>query len=392
MLYIMLICSLIMLWLDFRAIMLTVGDKQAQVRRWIIYVLWFFDAMPFISWALTTKLLWEDNPMWMNDVSLWIDYIYLIAVIARAPLMLSLAYLRRWWWHGLTLLLGVGAIYSFIYGMLTTRTDYEVRHVMLRSERLPRAFDGYRIVQISDLQYGTMIRPEQEMERIVDICNNQRADLVAFTGDLINVRREEITPSIMAQMRRLHARDGVVAVTGNHDRGVYIRDTISITTASTTAAVIDIMRTAGWNVLDDDSAYISRGGDSISVTGISFSPILQEERHSSSLPDIGITKAYNGVDARTFNITLSHMPQLWDNILEESPADLTLAGHVHSMEIKIPIGKRGLSPAQLLYKRWSGLYEKHGRWLYINDGIAAAMFPMRLGARPEITIIELYSE
>lgn len=388
----MLVCSLIMLWLDFRAIMLTVGDKWAQVRRWIIYVLWFFDALPFISWALTTKLLWEDNPMWMSDVGLWVGYIYLLTVIARGPLMLSLAYLRRWWCHALTLLIGVGAIYSFIHGMLTTRTDYEVRHVMLRSERLPRAFDGYRIVQISDLQYGTMIRPEQEMERIVDICNNQRADLVAFTGDLINVRREEITPSIMAQMRRLHARDGVVAVTGNHDRGVYIRDTIAITTASTTSAVIAAMQEAGWRVLDDASMHIHRDKDSISVTGISFSPILQEERHSSSLPDIGITKAYDGVDARTFNLTLSHIPQLWDNILEDSPADLTLAGHVHSMEIKLPIGKRGLSPAQLLYKRWSGLYEKQGRWLYINDGIAAAMFPMRLGARPEITIIELYGE
>ena len=330
--------------------------------------------------------------MWMSDVSLWIGYIYLLTVVARSPLMLSLAYIRRWWSHGITLLLGVGALYLFIHGMLITRTDYDVRHVILRSHRLPHSFNGYRILQLSDLQYGTMIHPEQEMERIVDICNNQRADLVAFTGDLINVRREEITPSIKHQMHRLHARDGVVAVTGNHDRGVYVRDTLTITTASTTTAVIDIMREAGWNVLDDDSAYIRRGVDSISVTGISFSPILQEERHSSSLPDIGISKAYRRVDPSSFNITLSHVPQLWDNILDESTADLTLAGHVHSMEIKLPIGKRGLSPAQLLYKRWSGLYEKQGRWLYINDGIAAAMFPMRLGARPEITIIELYSE
>ena len=306
--------------------------------------------------------------------------------------MLSLAYLRRWWCHLLTALLGVGAIYLFINGMLITRTDYEVRHVILRSERLPKTFDGYRIVQLSDLQFGTMIHPEQEMARIVDICNNQRADLVAFTGDLINVRREELSPSIKAQMRRLHARDGVVAVTGNHDRGVYVRDTISITTASTTSAIISAMREVGWDVLDDASTHIHRAGDSISVTGISFSHILQEERHSSSLPNIGIAKAYDGVDARTFNLTLSHIPQLWDNILEESSADLTLAGHVHAMEIKLPIGRRGLSPAQLLYKRWSGLYEEDNRWLYINDGIAAAMFPMRLGARPEITIIELYSE
>jgi predicted MPP superfamily phosphohydrolase len=80
---------------------------------------------------------------------------------------------------------------------------------------------------------------------------------------------------------------------------------------------------------------------------------------------------------------------MWDKILSESHTDLTLAGHVHAMQIKLPIGKRGISPSALLYKRWSGLYEEQGRWLYVNDGIGCVGFPMRIGARPEITIFEL---
>ncbi len=390
MIYIMLVYSLIMLWLDYRATRVLLSDDRTRQRRRLLFMLWFFDALPFIYWLLTNRFVWRDNPTWMDMGGLWINFIYMLTVVARGPLMLSLVFLRNRWWHILTALLGVGAIYMFMYGIIVTRTDYDVRHVILRSERLPKAFDGYRIVQISDVQFGSLLNPAREMEQIVTICNNQRADLVAFTGDLINVRHNEITPDIEAQMRRLRAKDGVVAITGNHDRGVYIRDTLHITTAWTTAATIASMRQTGWNVLDDSSMHIRRGNDSISVTGISFSHILQKKRHLSSLPDFGFSHVYDGVDRNTFNITLSHIPQLWDSILDEGYADLTLAGHVHAMEMKLPIGRRGISPAQILYKRWSGLYEKGDRWLYINDGIASALFLMRLGARPEITVIELY--
>ena len=126
-----------------------------------------------------------------------------------------------------------------------------------------------------------------------------------------------------------------------------------------------------------------------STMGPGFSEVLQEKRHSSNLPEIGIERAYNGLSSNTFNITISHIPQLWDNITELGMADLTLSGHVHAMQIKLPIGKRGISPSQIMHKRWSGLYEERGRWLYINDGIGCAMWPMRIGVRPEITVIEL---
>ena len=85
------------------------------------------------------------------------------------------------------------------------------------------------------------------------------------------------------------------------------------------------------------------------------------------------------------------MPQLWDNIRELHPADLTLAGHVHAMQIAIQVGQWRISPSMLLYKRWSGLYQEGEQYLYINDGIGYGLYPMRIGARPEITIFELKS-
>ena len=142
-------------------------------------------------------------------------------------------------------------------------------------------------------------------------------------------------------------------------------------------------------MLDDKTAYIRRGGDSIAVTGISFKKELHEERHSAKIPDTDIMKAYKNVPTKLFNITLAHIPQHWNEILDTKKADLTLSGHVHAMQMKFPLGKRGVSPSRILYKRWSGLYEEQGRWLNINDGVGCIMYPMRIGTPPTITQITL---
>ena len=126
----------------------------------------------------------------------------------------------------------------------------------------------------------------------------------------------------------------------------------------------------------DSTEYIHRSNDSIALTGISFTKEQKEQRHSAKAADMEIEHAYDGVPAETFNITLSHIPQHWDDIVAQKRADLTLSGHVHAMQMKLPTKEgRGISPSRILYKRWSGLYEEQGRWLYINDGIGCIMYP-----------------
>ena len=224
MIWIMLVCSLCMLWLDYRAAHRQVPAERTTLRRRILLTLWFLDALPFVYWLLTNRLFWHDNPTWMTLWSMWINYIYILTVVARAPFSLAAAYTQSAWWRGIALCLGVGAVALFIHGMTATRTAYDVRHVILRSDRLPEAFDGYRIVHFSDLHVGSLVRPQKEVAEVVDICNAQEADMVVFSGDLINVRHDELSPKIMPLLGSLRAEDGVFAVTGNHDRGVYVRD------------------------------------------------------------------------------------------------------------------------------------------------------------------------
>lgn len=381
------LCSATMMWLDYRIATLLKSEGRKR-NNFYLAAAWFFDTIPFWWWAIS--MLWSDNPTWMSMASMWLSFIYMIEVVARGPFALAVVF-GKGWWRIIGAIVSFTIIAIFFYGMAVTRTDYEVRNVKIESCNLPKSFDGYRVLQFSDLHIGSMVNPEREVAKIVSIANAQKADVIIFSGDLIEIRQSELTPHIMSTLRELKAKDGIYSVIGNHDRGVYVRDSITITPAMTTAQVIASERAMGWRVLDDESAFIYRGGDSIAITGISFSQELQEKRHSSHLPDIGITDAYNGLNSNIFNITISHIPQLWGQIIELGIADITLSGHIHAMQIKLPIGQRGISPSQIKHKWWSGLYGESGRWLYINDGIGCAMWPMRIGARPEITVIELKS-
>lgn len=385
MIWILLVCSLVMLWIDRRAIN-SFDISVAARRRWLA-ALWLTDVLPFLVMAFA--LLLRDNPTWLSVMMLWAVWAYVVLSIARFPTMAAMAFFRRNWVRVMGVAVSAVAVVIFVYGMVVTRTDYEVRRVVIESEKVPESFDGYRIVQISDMHVGNMVCQQRELNEIISICNGLEADAIAFTGDLVDIRYSELSDDVLEHLARLKARDGIYSVTGNHDIGVYVKDSISLPPAVSVQKVIEAQRKIGWRVLEDETIHLRRGEDSISLTGISFSPVLQEFRHSAKIPDVAIGKAYDGKAEGSFNVTLVHIPQLWDVIVSKQLADLTLSGHVHAMQMKLPIGKRGISPSRVKYRRWSGLYEQSGRWLYINDGVGYVLYPMRIGARPEITLFEL---
>ena len=256
------------------------------------------------------------------------------------------------------------------------------------SPALPATFDGLRIVQLSDIHLGTIVSPGRELTRLADRVNALRPDLVLFTGDLVNIRASELDSTAVRLLRRIEAP--VYSVTGNHDVGKYIKDSLRHPAAESLREVIARQRAMGWRVLDDETVYLRRGGDSIALTGLSFDPALSEQRHDRHLPATGLRRAFAGVPQGLYSIVLAHVPQLWEQITAAGYGDLTLSGHVHAMQCKIRFGGRGWSPAALLYTHWSGRYDDSaGRTLYVNDGTGCVGYPMRLGARPEITLITL---
>ena len=386
--WLILLCSLILAAIDYRVARRVVGGQGGNALKRVVVPLWVLDFMPQIL-SCIFFLFFRDNPTWLMKFNCWAFLFYLMAAVARAPFGLAILISK-----GRLVRIAGGAVWAalvvvMVHGVVVTRTNYQINRVVIESDRVPESFLGYRILQLSDLHIGTMLNPEKQISELAELCNQEAADMIAMCGDLVNIRYEELTPSITEALQKFEARDGIYSIIGNHDVGVYIKDSITFTPDNNTRQLILRQKSLGWDVLDNSSEKIYRGGDSIFVTGITYEKELQDHRHSRKLPEVDFAAAYKGVDSGCFTITLSHIPQLWDKILSESQADLTLAGHVHAMQIKLPIGGRGLSLSALLYKRWSGLYEEQGRWLYVNDGIGCVGFPMRIGARPEITIFEL---
>ena len=278
---------------------------------------------------------------------------------------------------------------SFTYGALVTRTDYEIKEVELSFNNLPESFDGYKVAFISDIHIGSMWNPESELEKLSGVIASTGADILLFGGDLVNIHHKELSHPILERLSEIKAPDGVFAVMGNHDTGSYVKGSTQEFRMENMAFLVKSASVCGWTYLRDSTIYIYNGTDSISVTGIDYSERLQEYKHSlKTIDDFDVSGIYKGIPDNIFNITVSHLPQLWHSIYNGSYSELTLAGHIHAMQMKVA----GFSPAALMYGEWSGLYERSGGKLYINDGIGSVGFFARIGARPEVTVIKLKTE
>ncbi|WP_308662288.1 metallophosphoesterase [uncultured Alistipes sp.] len=330
-----------------------------------------------------TGLVVSDNTTGYMAAVMWLVWIWMLTVLPRLVYYIfRLLHLRR-----TGIVIACGIIAALIWGATLGRTGVHVSRVEVCSPRLPAGFDGMRIVQLSDMHLGTIVSPERELTRIVDSVNALHPELVIFTGDLVNIRASELDKRAVRLLRRIEAP--VVSVTGNHDVGSYIKDTVSLPREQSHADLLAAQRAMGWRVLDDETLYLHRGGDSISLSGVSFDPALRKQRHDSDLEATNLDRVYAGVPDSLYNLTAVHLPQLWEQITARGYGDLTLAGHVHAMQFKVRLFGRAWSPAAWLYERWSGRYDEQGRTLYINDGTGYVAYPMRLGAWPEVTLFTL---
>lgn len=259
------------------------------------------------------------------------------------------------------------------YGSVVDRNRFEIKEVSLEYSDLPESFDGYRIIHISDLHARSYAKRTARLERAAQIINGLDADLIAFTGDLISLVPDEIDP-IAASLSTLKAKDGVVSVLGNHDYGTY---------ADTSGVLVDDLiakeREMGWELLLNEHKVLHRGADSIVVIGVENTSV------SHFFPSNGdLTKASEGTDG-AFRIVLTHDPMHWESEILGQDYALTLSGHTHAMQLSI----FGWSPSSLMFKHSDGLYTEDSQHLYINVGLGETLFPARIGARPEITVITL---
>lgn len=281
--------------------------------------------------------------------------------------------------------IGIAAIpfVSLLYGMYRGKYNYKVLSYKLKYNDLPDAFDGYKIVQISDIHSGSFDN-QKKVQYGVDLINSQEADLVLFTGDLVNNRADEIYPWIET-FKKINAKQGVYSILGNHDYGDYMRWETKEDKINNMQMLYEAHSKMGWKLLLNDSHFIEKDGQRIALIGV--------ENWGSGFRQSGdLNKALKKVDSNDFKILLSHDPSHWEAKVLPHPfkIQLTLSGHTHGMQFGIEIpGWIKWSPVKWKYKHWAGIYEDKKQLLNVNRGFGYLAYPGRVGIWPEVSVITL---
>ncbi len=265
------------------------------------------------------------------------------------------------------------------YGLLYERQNVEVVRQHIRLARLPKAFEGFRIAQLSDIHIGPFTTAEY-IRRCVAITNGLEPDLIALTGDYI-CWDPEAQGEVVRVLAGLRAPHGVFGCMGNHEADVGIEESIT-----------RLFAAQGIRMLRQERAPIRLGDEMLNLIGIDHGNDLAPDAERQVEGDRKLQRLKALVMPNTVNILLIHYPHAFGD--HELGIDLTLSGDIHGGgQLSLDFIHRGLNLGSLMgvpYIR--GLYENGGEQLYMNRGIGITGFPIRLGARPEITVFELTRE
>jgi predicted MPP superfamily phosphohydrolase len=290
---------------------------------------------------------------------------------------------RSKWVSEFALIIAAIPFLGLLFGLTLGRHYYRVRKETLYFDDLPDAFDGFTITQISDIHAGSF-SSEKGVEKGIALVNEQNSDLLLFTGDLVNNKASEMDRWIPA-FSTLKAKFGKFSVLGNHDYGDYTKWESEGHKQANLNRLKKVHHEIGFRLLVNEAVTIQKGGQSISLIGV-------ENWGKGGFHKYGdLAKATTNVPDGAFKILMSHDPSHWDAVTlgHHQHVQLTLAGHTHGMQFGIELFGFKWSPVKYVYRQWAGLYQKNGKYLYVNRGFGFLGLKGRVGIWPEITVITL---
>ncbi len=273
---------------------------------------------------------------------------------------------------------------SLIYGIFEGKYNFKVLKQTVYFPDLPDAFDGFKITQISDVHSGSFDNKEK-IEYAIDLINEQEADMILFTGDIVNTFAKEMHPWIDTFNRIKSYKYGKYSVLGNHDYGEYLEWPSQSAKDKNFQEIKELYGQIGFDLMLNRHTFIEKDGQKIALVGV--------ENWGEGFKKAGdLAVASEGLTDKDFKILMSHDPSHWNSEVKnhEKHFQLTLSGHTHGMQFGIEIpGFIKWSPIQFRYPQWAGLYENLGRYVYVNRGLGYHAYPGRVGIWPEITVIQL---
>lgn len=258
---------------------------------------------------------------------------------------------------------GVGFVLA-VWGVCLRRRWVRVRGLDIPMAGLGSAFDGYTVAQLSDLHIGSFCS-RQRAEAWAARVNALDVDLVVLTGDYVT-SGTAFHHDIAVALGQLRARDGVMAVMGNHD---YFGDG---------EPLLSLLADEGIRMLRNERTTLRRGNQELVVAGV-------DDTYTKRCD---IDRTFAGWQRDRPLVVLAHNPGLFGQLAERG-AQLVLSGHTHWGQIGLPFAAERLNYARTVYRHHAGLYHEGDAALYVNPGLGTTGPPVRLGTWPEITVFTL---
>jgi len=362
-------------------------------RNWLKKLYWVVSVLFYLGIICLFAALPHAHSESLLQVFIWFNWLLLTIYLPKLLFSIFLGidkaftYLFHFRIHPFSYLGGAFAcllFIGFIYGALIGRFDVELKRVTVTCDSLPPAFDGLKIVQISDLHVGSQSPKSTFWAKEVQQINAEHPDLVVMTGDMIDNYASELNPNVVNTLSHLQAKSGKFSILGNHDYGDYSH----WPTAEAKKANLDSLKQRekrmGFRLLTDEHLFITKQSDTLVIAGV----------QNWSKPPFhcygNLSKAVKGTERFPFVLLLSHDPNHWmAQVVNYPNIRLMLAGHTHGMQLGINHFGIHWSPAQWMFKQWDGLYHYQNKDLYVNRGLGYIGVPLRLGMPPEITVLTL---
>ena len=345
--------------------------------------LWFHGVSQWI-WALAVAWWIPSALLLLAEVGLQLGLYHKLSVRVLFTMLLfsvlpKLVYIlfslfAPWW---AAIVPSVLLMACFLYGFTHGWKRLEVKQVTFSSSELPPYFDGYKILHFSDFHLGSFPKGTDFVRKVVEMANQEGADMMVFTGDLVNNSAEEVKPYIDV-LKELHAPDGIYSVWGNHDYCEYDNNHSIGALKRNRRMLYGFQKQLGWRQLMNEHVTMSHGLASIEIIGV------ENAGNPPFSNRANLKKAMKGIDKNAFKILLTHDPHHWRKEALAKGIQLTLSGHTHAGQVRI--GR--WTPARMAFKEWGGVYRRGVQMLYVSAGLGGS-FPFRLGAWPEMTVVTL---
>ncbi len=397
----------------FQAVKSSFSGSKASTQR-VIYIIYF--SLSSITYIALTILLFKgytDWHGWTKNLLVGIAQTIFFAKILIIPFIFIDDIIRGLRWtaglfgstsediiqpNGISRLqflnrigLAIGSLTfgGVLYGVLRGGFNYQKIAIKLPIKNLPEEWRGLKIVQISDFHLGSFASTTP-VEKIVELVNQENADIIFFTGDLVNSLAKETEPYLDI-LKTLHCKTKIYSILGNHDYGTYVEWDSDKEMNANFQKLIDTQKNIlGWDLLMDENRILERNGKKLAIIGVQYIG------HTLRFGKFGnLDKAYSGAEDADIQLLLSHDPSHWDKEVSQNKLyqniQHTFSGHTHGFQFGVEIPSLGLkwSPAKYVYPHWAGLYNSQEQYLYVNRGIGFLGYPGRLGISPEITVFEL---